>query len=99
MTRTMYVLQNEDGFFYWKNESTSSSHGLKEGFENAFLFKTRQGAERRRKLPFLSKADLRDAYPYGLLAKPLDECVRIHSTSGTTGRRVIAFYTQHDVDL
>ena len=51
------------------------------------------------KLPFLSKADLRDAYPYGLLAKPLSECVRIHSTSGTTGRRVVAFYTQNDVDL
>ena len=51
------------------------------------------------KLPFLSKADLRDAYPYGLLAKPLSECVRIHSTSGTTGKRVVAFYTQHDVDL
>ncbi|MBO5432819.1 MAG: phenylacetate--CoA ligase [Clostridia bacterium] len=51
------------------------------------------------KLPFLSKADLRDAYPYGLLAKPLSECVRIQSTSGTTGRRVVAFYTQHDVDL
>ena len=51
------------------------------------------------KLPFLTKADLRDAYPYGLLGKPLDECVRIHSTSGTTGKRVVAFYTQHDVDL
>ena len=51
------------------------------------------------KLPFLSKADLRDAYPYGLLGKPLSECVRIHSTSGTTGKRVVAFYTQHDVDL
>ena len=51
------------------------------------------------KLPFLSKADLRDAYPYGLLAKPLKDCVRIQSTSGTTGRRVVAFYTQHDVDL
>ena len=51
------------------------------------------------KLPFLSKADLRDAYPYGLLGKPLGECVRIHSTSGTTGKRVVAFYTQHDVDL
>ena len=50
-------------------------------------------------LPFLSKADLRDAYPYGLLAKPLSECVRIHSTSGTTGRRVVAFYTQNDIDL
>ena len=51
------------------------------------------------KLPFLSKADLRDAYPYGLLGAPLKDCVRIHSTSGTTGRRVVAFYTQHDVDL
>ena len=51
------------------------------------------------KLPFLSKADLRDCYPYGLLAKPLSECVRIQSTSGTTGKRVVAFYTQHDIDL
>ena len=51
------------------------------------------------KLPFMTKADLRDAYPYGLLARPLSECVRIQSTSGTTGKRVVAFYTQHDVDL
>ena len=58
-----------------------------------------KGIDDLHKLPFLSKADLRDAYPYGLLAKPLSECVRIHSTSGTTGRRVVAFYTQHDVDL
>ncbi len=58
-----------------------------------------KGIEDLYKLPFLTKADLRDAYPYGLLAKPLDECVRIHSTSGTTGKRVVAFYTQHDVDL
>ncbi|MBQ4452797.1 MAG: phenylacetate--CoA ligase [Clostridia bacterium] len=51
------------------------------------------------KLPFLSKYDLREAYPYGLLAEPLEKCVRIQSTSGTTGKRVVAFYTQHDVDL
>lgn len=51
------------------------------------------------KLPFLSKNDLREAYPYGLLAVDKSECVRIHSTSGTTGKRVIAFYTQHDIDL
>lgn len=57
------------------------------------------GIEDLHKLPFLSKADLREAYPYGLLAKPLSECVRIHSTSGTTGKRVVAFYTQHDIDL
>ena len=51
------------------------------------------------KLPFLTKDDLRLAYPYGLMGKPKSECVRIHSTSGTTGKRVVAFYTQHDVDL
>ena len=50
-------------------------------------------------LPTLTKDDLRDQYPYGLMAAPLSDCVRIHSTSGTTGRRVVAFYTQHDVDL
>ena len=57
------------------------------------------GVEDLHKLPFLSKDDLRDAYPYGLLGMPLKDCVRIHSTSGTTGKRVVAFYTQHDVDL
>lgn len=51
------------------------------------------------KLPFICKDDLREAYPYGLLCMPLRDCVRIQSTSGTTGRRVIAFYTQHDIDL
>ena len=51
------------------------------------------------KLPFLTKSDLRDAYPYGLLGKPLSECERIHSTSGTTGKRVIAFYTKNDINL
>lgn len=51
------------------------------------------------KLPFITKEDLREAYPYGLLAVPLKDVVRIQSTSGTTGRRVVAFYTQHDLDL
>ena len=50
-------------------------------------------------LPFLTKADLRDAYPYGLMGMPLHDCVRIQSTSGTTGRRVVAFYTQEDIDI
>jgi len=57
-----------------------------------------KGIEDIHKLPFVSKDDLREAYPYGLLCRPLSECVRIQSTSGTTGRRVIAFYTQHDID-
>ena len=51
------------------------------------------------KLPFIKKDDLREAYPYGLLAAPLSECVRMHSTSGTTGKRVMAFYTQNDMNI
>ena len=51
------------------------------------------------KLPFLTKDDLREAYPYGLMARPLSDCVRIHSTSGTTGRRVVAFYTENDIRM
>ena len=58
-----------------------------------------KGVEDIHKLPFLSKADLREAYPYGLLGTDLKDCVRIQSTSGTTGKRVVAFYTQHDIDL
>ncbi len=57
------------------------------------------GIEDLHKLPFINKDDLRDQYPYGLLAVPLSECVRIQSTSGTTGRRVVAFYTQEDIDV
>lgn len=57
------------------------------------------GVEDLYKLPFLTKSDLRDTYPYGMLAVPLADCVRIQSTSGTTGKRVIAYYTQHDIDL
>jgi len=58
-----------------------------------------QSVDDLHKLPFLKKDDLREAYPYGLMGKPLSECVRIQSTSGTTGKRVVAFYTQHDIDL
>ena len=58
-----------------------------------------KGVDDLHKLPFVTKADLREAYPYGLVAKPLKDCVRIQSTSGTTGKRVVAFYTQHDIDL
>ena len=57
------------------------------------------GVEDLHKLPFINKDDLRDQYPYGLLGVPLSECVRIQSTSGTTGRRVVAFYTQADLDV
>ena len=58
-----------------------------------------KGIEDLCKLPFISKDDLRNEYPYGYLAVPLSDAVRIQSTSGTTGRRVVAFYTQEDIEL
>ena len=58
-----------------------------------------KGVEDIKKLPFLTKADLREAYPYGLLGTDIKNCVRIQSTSGTTGKRVVAFYTQNDIDV
>ncbi|MDD6299349.1 phenylacetate--CoA ligase family protein [Hornefia butyriciproducens] len=58
-----------------------------------------RGVEDLHKLPFLTKDDLRECYPYGLMARPVRDSVRIQSTSGTTGRRVVAFYTQHDIDV
>ncbi len=51
------------------------------------------------KLPFLTKAYLKEAYPFGMLGVPKEDVVRIHSTSGTTGKRVIAFYSQEDIRI
>ncbi len=50
------------------------------------------------KLPFTSKLDFRDNYPFGLLTVPMDQVVRIHSSSGTTGKPIIAPYNQKDID-
>ena len=52
-----------------------------------------------RALPFTSKDDFRDTYPYGLFAVPLDEVVEVHSSSGTTGKPVVGGYTKADLDL
>lgn len=58
-----------------------------------------KGIEDLHKLPFVVKDDLRDEYPDGMLALPLEDCVRIQSTSGTTGRRVVVYYTQDDIRI
>ena len=49
------------------------------------------------RLPFTVKADLRDTYPFGLFASPLEEVVRLHASSGTTGKPIVVAYTQQDV--
>ena len=51
------------------------------------------------RLPFVTKADLRDNYPYGLFAVPREELVRVHASSGTTGKPTVVGYTQHDLDV
>jgi phenylacetate-CoA ligase len=51
------------------------------------------------KLPFTTKKDLRDAYPFGMFAVPRDEIVRIHASSGTTGKPTVVGYTQNDIDM
>ena len=50
------------------------------------------------KFPFTTKADLRDAYPFGLFAVPMDKVVRIHASSGTTGKPTVVGYTAKDLD-
>ena len=50
------------------------------------------------KLPFTYKQDLRDTYPYGMFAVPLSEIVRIHASSGTTGKQTVVGYTRRDLD-
>ncbi|MCQ2498580.1 MAG: phenylacetate--CoA ligase [Lachnospiraceae bacterium] len=92
----------------WQNERLSKQ--IKHVYDNVKMYRDRMDEmgikpediktiDDLKKLPFTTKDDLRDEYPYGLLAMPLADCVRIQSTSGTTGRRVVAFYTQHDIDL
>ena len=51
------------------------------------------------KLPFTTKQDLRDTYPFGLFATPMEDVVRIHASSGTTGKQTVVGYTQNDIDL
>ena len=51
-----------------------------------------------RKLPFTTKADLRETYPFGMSCVPLRECVRLHSSSGTTGNPTVILHTQKDLD-
>lgn len=82
---------------------------VKRMYERVAVFKERMdkmglkpedihGVEDLHKLPFSYKQDLRDYYPYGLFAEPLDKIVRIHASSGTTGKQIVVGYTRKDLD-
>ena len=58
-----------------------------------------RAAEDVARLPFTTKADLRDTYPFGLFAKPLRDVVRLHASSGTTGKPIVVAYTKGDIDV
>ena len=58
-----------------------------------------QSLDDLKKLPFTTKQDLRDNYPYGMFAVPLSEIVRIHASSGTTGKPTVVGYTRQDIQV
>jgi len=79
-------------------------------YEHVELFRTRMqvkgvtpddihSLEDIRKLPFSIKKDLRDTYPFGLFAVPMSEIVRLHASSGTTGKPIVVAYNQHDIQI
>jgi phenylacetate-CoA ligase len=83
---------------------------VRRAYLNVELFRTRMDArglspesvkslEDIARLPFTVKTDLRDTYPFGLFASPLSEVVRLHASSGTTGKPIVVAYTQEDVDV
>src|SRR5271157_550918 len=83
---------------------------VERAFDNVELFRTRlaergltpadiRGLEDISRLPFTVKTDLRDTYPFGLFASPMQEVVLLHASSGTTGQPIVVAYTQQDVDV
>jgi len=83
---------------------------VKRAYENVELFHQRmekqsltpeavESLEDIAKLPFTVKTDLRDNYPFGLFASPMGEVVRLHASSGTTGKPIVVAYTQGDIDV
>jgi len=66
-------------------------------FDMKFDFESLSSLDDLRRLPFTTKQDLRDNYPYGLFAVPLRDVIRIHSSSGTTGMATVVGYTSNDI--
>jgi phenylacetate-CoA ligase len=81
---------------------------VKQAYDNVPLFRQRMDARQVKpadlkdledivQLPYTEKSDLRDTYPFGLFASPMPEVVRLHASSGTTGKPIVVAYTQEDV--
>lgn len=85
-------------------------HMVKHAYENVPLYQERMDAmgvspddihsiDDLHKLPFTVKDDLRNTYPFGMFAVPKEELVRIHASSGTTGKQTVVGYTKNDIDV
>ena len=83
---------------------------LQRAFDHVEMFRARldergltpadiHGLEDISKLPFTTKTDLRDTYPFGLFASPMQEIVRLHASSGTTGKPIVVAYAREDLDV
>ncbi len=92
----------------WQNQRLAAT--VKRVYDNVPLYRERMDAagvkpediktiEDLTKLPYTSKQDLRDTYPYGMFAAPMEDVVRLHASSGTTGKQIVVGYTQHDLDV
>lgn len=93
-----------------KLQSERLVNQVKRCYENVECFRKRMdekglkpedihGIEDLHKLPFSYKTDLRDYYPYGLFASPMKDIVRVHASSGTTGKRIVVGYTRNDLEV
>ena len=91
-------------------QSRRLAHTVKWAYDNVLLYRERMQAagimpedirmvDDLVKLPFTEKTDLRDEYPFGLLAESRENIVRVHGSSGTTGKPILAGYTQEDIDV
>lgn len=91
-------------------QSYRLSKTVRRAYDNVPLYKQRidaagifpediKSVDDLRKLPFTQKKDLRDTYPYGMFAVPRNKLVRVHASSGTTGKQTVVGYTQNDIDL
>ena len=92
----------------WQNQRLAAT--VKRVYDNVPLYRERMDAagvkpediktiENLTKLPYTSKQDLRDTYPYGMFAAPMEDVVRLHASSGTTGKQIVVGYTRHDLDV
>ena len=99
---------SRDQITAWQNERLVST--VKRVYENVAPYRDRmdaagvkpgdiRGIEDLSKLPFTSKQDLRDFYPFGLFAVPMEKIARLHASSGTTGKQIVVGYTQNDLDI